>query len=176
MADREIRQVLIEGNAAYVPLTQGYIAIIDASDVPLVNQWNWNALIATDRSGALRTVYAVCNALRSGKADRLLMHRVISQAPDGRYVDHINGDGMDNRRINLRIATQAQNSRNTRLRHDSTSGVKGVMWESSRGKWKAQITVDGVQSTLGRFDTIEDAAACVTVERSRLHGDFARHK
>lgn len=96
---KKIRTIRVEGNIAYVPLTHGHEAIIDACDASLVDAFNWYARVRP------HTVYAV-RTTRSGMVKRdSRMHRAIMGDPDGFEVDHINGNGLDNRRDNLRLAT-----------------------------------------------------------------------
>lgn len=165
---QKIRQIRIEGNLAYVPLTQGYEAIIDAADVPLVEGFNWCASVAGNR------VYAVRGVVLDGKAATIWMHRVIMSPPDHVLVDHRDGDGMNNRRKNLRIATKTQNNRNTRKGKNNTSGFKGVSWDGWHGKWRAFITVDRKRHTLGCHSTAEEAHAAYCEASARLHGEFGR--
>lgn len=86
------------------------------------------------------------------------LQRFIMQPPTGLCVDHINGDTLDNRRMNLRTCTHAANLRNGRLRTNNTSGVKGVYWDRARGLWNARIRVNYRTVHLGRFTTLEAAA------------------
>lgn len=88
------------------------------------------------------------------------------------FIDHINGDVLDNRIENLRAATHSQNCMNRRVRFDSKSGVKGVTWK--RNKWHACITLDYKVYSGGYFDNKEDAIAAVDKLRKELHGEFAR--
>jgi hypothetical protein len=131
-----IRPIRVDGDVAYVPLTKGYVAVIDALDVHLVERWNWGA------KQDARTVYAKRGFKCGGRQHSLLIHRVILEAPAGVEVDHINGNGLDNRRSNLRLATKSQNMQNMRLSRINTSGFKGVCWDKDRGKWRAHITLD----------------------------------
>lgn len=168
------RPVRIEGNVAFVILTMGYEAIIDVEDVPLVAGYNWCAVVRP------RSVYAASTLRRDGKQRIILMHRAIMGGPDGIEVDHINGDGLDNRKRdktnNLRLATKSQNQCNSRNRADNTSGRKGVSWHKQRGKWAAQIALDGKKQHLGLFETIEQAAIAYAEASARLHGKFGRHQ
>ena len=133
-----VRAICVEGDVAFVPLTKGYEAVIDAADVPFVEGFNWHAKVDT------RAVYAARKVrLASGKQATLRLHRVILDAPDGMEVDHINCDGLDNRRLNLRLATKAQNQHNQRLSCANTSGLKGVTWNKRGEKWQAQIMLNG---------------------------------
>ncbi len=165
---KNIRPIRIEGNIAFVSLTKGYTAIIDASDAPLVDQWNWTAQENN------RTVYAFRNDRSDQKQRTVRLHRAILGAPDGLEVDHISGDGLDCRRHNLRIVTGAENSRNRRVYVNNKSGVKGVSWQRDVGKWKAEIRLGGKRHYLGLFSDIPEAAAAYAKASAALHGDFGR--
>ena len=165
----KIRPVRINGDIAFVPLTQGYDAIIDAADVPLVEGFNWTANVGP------RLVYAVrWVRLADGKWRAIGLHRTILDAPDERQVDHVNSNGLDNRRSNLRLATASQNQHNQRRRCDNTSGFKGVYWHKERAKWRARIKLIGHHKHLGYFDTPEAAHAAYVEAANRFHGEFAR--
>ena len=106
----KIRPIRIEGQVAYVPLTKGYEAVIDATDAPLVEGWNWRAMVKK------HTVYAVRGEwLGQGEWRTISIHRVILNPPDGLLVDHRDGNGLLNQRFNLRGATPSQNGCNQRL-------------------------------------------------------------
>jgi hypothetical protein len=162
-----IRPIRIEGDVAYVTLTRGYEAIIDASDVPLVEGVNWYATISRG------TVYAVAKLPRPQRGNKR-MHRAIMNTPSKMETDHIDGDGLNNRRSNLRIATTSENQRNRGLSANNTSGFKGVTWDKSAAKWKAQIKLNYVQKSLGNFDTPEAAHAAYVAASEKMHGEFAR--
>ena len=172
MAPRLLKQVRVEGNLAFVPLTQGYFATIDADDVPIVGGFNWQALVARRADGSVRTVYAVRTERTNGRSRAVLMHRVIGRTPDGFDTDHRDGNGLDNRKANLRTATEAQNSQNARISTRNTSGARGVSWYKKRAKWQAQITAHGKHTFLGYFDTIKEAADAYTVASAGLHIEF----
>ena len=111
----------------------------------------------------------------SNRVHRIIrMHRLIMGASDDSEVDHINGNKIDNRRSNLRLATRSQNSMNTSLRLDSTSGVKGVHYDKSRGKWMAYIKRDGVRFQLGRYPTLHEATIARSAAEMVAHGNFSR--
>ncbi len=149
MAKKAIRPIRIEGNVAYVPLTKGYEAIIDAADVPLVQHSNWQACVRFRADGSLLSSYAYGSTLhKDGPRKRLSMHRIILPVPHGLVVDHINGDGLDNRRCNLRPATPSENSRNQRPRKDGAA--LGVRQDPS-GKWS-------IFWRMGGFSSYEEAA------------------
>lgn len=170
MAKREIRPIRVEGQVAYVPLTKGYTAIIDAEDVPLVADYNWFAQVERRADGNIARVYAVRHAMRRA----VLLHRFLAQTPDGLETDHIDGNGLNNRRSNLRQATQAQNRQNARTRVDNAAGIKGVCWHGHSRKWLAQIRVDGKQRHLGIFKCRTAAAFAYAKASRKLHGEFGR--
>ncbi len=161
------RQIRIEGSIAYVPLTQGYEAVIDAADVPLVAGFNWQAQIANN------SVYAIRTARQGGKRRDVLMHRYICATADGEKVDHRDGNGLNNCRANLRPATVAQNNRNRRRSSANTSGFKGVSLSKKAGKWRAVIEVQGRQESLGYFASPEAAHAAYVAAAQRHYGEFA---
>jgi len=109
-----------------------------------------------------------------------LLHRIILERVLGRtltrkeQVDHINGDTLDNRRENLRLATHAQNQQNRKVRSDSKSGYKGVWYRSDTGKWCAEIKANRKRYCLGSFGTPEDAYKAYCDAAKELHGEFAR--
>jgi hypothetical protein len=89
-------------------------------------------------------------------------------------MDHVNCVRDDNRISNLRLATSAENARNTQIGMNNKSGYKGVSWSESKGKWRATITVDGRQKYLGNYDDPKEAYAAYCSAAPRLHGEFAR--
>jgi hypothetical protein len=166
---KPIRPIRIEGNIAYVPLTQGKEAVIDVSDLPIVEGFNWYAL--RDRN----TFYAARYARKTdlGRGSFVMMHRVFLGEPDS-MVDHEDGDGLNNRRKNLRLATAAQNAHNSVMKCRNTSGYKGVYWSKRDKKWRSQIMTNSVSKSLGLFDTPEAAAAAYAKASAELHGEFGR--
>jgi hypothetical protein len=162
------RPIRIEGDVAYVTLTRGCEAIIDAIDVPLVDRWNWHATFCR------RTVYARRNGNSAFEQCSVIMHRVIMGAPDGLQIDHIDGNGLNNCRANLRLATSSENNRNSQLRRDSTSGLKGVSWHKRHKKWVSGIKANGKRIHLGVFDTAEAAYAAYVAANQKIHGEFGR--
>ncbi len=164
---KEPRPIRIEGDVAYVTLTKGYEAVIDASDVPLVAGHHWRANLS------LNTVYALTTKPGT-RGSSVLMHRILMGDDAGPHVDHKDGNGLNNRRSNLRAATVAQNQYNARLRKDNSSGFKGVYRVKSARKWRACIKLNGVERYLGQFSNPEDAHAAYVQASMQLHGEF-RH-
>lgn len=170
MAARNLRPIRIEGNIAYIPLTRGYEAVIDAADAHLVDRSNWHAM--TDTRNA---IYAATKEDRDGKWRNVLLHRLLLGVKDPKvHIDHIDSDGLNNRRSNLRLATRVENMRNQRGHRDSSSGLKGVSWDKRKRKWVAQICVLGQQKFLGRFDTTQEAHEAYCKGAAMFHGEFAR--
>ena len=112
---------------------------------------------------------------------RYKLHRLVwiyhnGDVPNGMIVDHVDGNSINNRIENLRLATPSENNRNSKISSKNTSGVKGVYWYKRDKKWKAQIMVDHKFIHLGYYNTIEEAEAAIIIARNNLHGDFARHE
>lgn len=162
------RSIRIEGQLAYIPLTKGYEALIDAADASLVEGWNWCADVNR------RTVYALRTDFSEGRKRTLRLHRVIAGAPEGVFVDHIDGNGLNNRRANLRLVNAVQNARNQALRANNTSGYKGVSWDKRSRKWTAKIKSNFSLKNLGYFETPEAAHAAYCKASAELHGPFGR--
>ncbi len=87
-------------------------------------------------------------------------------------IDHVNGNGADNRRANLRIATRSQNGANRGPQKNNTSGYKGVSRDKQR--WQASITVMGVCHRIGGFDTPEEAAVAYDIRAREVFGEYAK--
>jgi hypothetical protein len=94
--------------------------------------------------------------------------------PDG-VIDHINGDGDDNRISNLRACTQSENLQNTKIGIRNTTGIKGVSWDKSKKAWRAAVMIKGRSVWAGYHQSIDDATRAVMELRERLHGEFANH-
>lgn len=175
MAKRQIRPIRIEGNIAYIPLTQGYEAIIDAADAPMVAGRNWACLVAKRADGSIRSVYAYTQPPRGdGHRKPVYLHRHILGLTGEMQADHIDCDGLNNRRANLRPASHLENQRNCRLSIRNTSGVKGVYFSRPTRKWVAQIRTGGGVKRLGSYETIEAASAAYAAASQQHHGDFGR--
>lgn len=106
------------------------------------------------------------------------VHRILYEMdrgpiPEGLQIDHIDQNKGNNSRNNLRLATNAENCRNTGMRSTNTSGFKGVSWYRARSKWRADIRYQGRSIYLGSFDTKEQASAAYTAAAINYHGEFA---
>jgi hypothetical protein len=164
---RTARPIRIEGDVAYVPLTKGYEAIIDVADIGVVFGFNWCAV--ESRS----TAYAVRNS-QNGNKKHIRMHRVILGAAENGLVDHVDGNGLNNRRDNLRLATRSENQRNRPAPKHNTTGIKGVSWCGTSAKWRACIAFDGRFKSLGYFPSKEEAALAYKKASEEFHGKFGR--
>lgn len=147
-----------------IPLTQGKFATVDDEDYELLSKTKWYAV--KHNSGKF---YAA-----SGFRIKY-MHRVLECPLGGYVVDHINGDGLDNRRENLRVCKNSENVRNGRkMNRETTSKYKGVSFDSRSGRWAAQIRFNSVDYKLGLFESEVDAAKEFDTAARKYHGEFAR--
>lgn len=149
-----------------------YVAIVSDEDKDLAD-FNWSACFGKT------TNYVHRNRNYQGKQYNTVMHRLIMERmiyplklEKGQMVDHINRNGLDNRRENLRIATKSQNNMNRRKRPDGASGFKGVTKESKTNKWVAQIGFNKKIIRLGTFDTPELAHEAYCEKAKELFGEF----
>ncbi len=154
-----------------IKLTQGQYALIDDADFEWLNQWKWRAGKHGRSWRASRTVF---NRLPNQAS--IFMHRVIMKAKKGQEVDHIDGNGLNNQRKNLRFCTHAENSKNRVLNKNTKTGYKGVTnypWHKHK-KFVARITVDGKLITLGYFTNKEEAHKSYEKASIKYHGKFKR--
>jgi hypothetical protein len=168
MAKIEIRPIRLDGNIAYVPLTRGCEAIIDASDAGMICQFNWRI-----QSAGPNHKYAGRSVKLNGHQTIILMHRFICQASPGDYIDHVNGNRLDNRRDNIRICTQSENLCNRAKQSNNRSGYKGVYLHAP-GVWRSRIQFRGNLTDLGLFNDPEAAHQAYVAAARRLHGEFMR--
>jgi len=103
---------------------------------------------------------------------RLVALHFISNPENKKYVDHIDGDKTNNKIENLRWATSRENAANARMPTTNTSGVKGVSWDKSRSKWMVRISINGKQTNLGYFSTIEEATEVRRKSAQEHYGEF----
>lgn len=150
-----------------IKLTKGYETIVDPVDADLA-QLKWAAIGTEGNNYAKRTVKGKPIALH-----RVILSRMIKrELTKEEKVDHINGNRFDNRRCNLRLATQQQNCRNARIMKNNRSGLKGAGYHN--GKWQAQIVIDGKKTYLGIFNTPEEAHEAYCQAAKQHFGEFAR--
>lgn len=147
----------------FIRVAVGYWANVDDDDFQRLSRRQWQAVVKNER-----LVYAIDSA--TGER----MHRLVLDAPSGVVVDHINGDGLDNRRSNLRLGTQSQNLANSRKRSGTTSSFKGVSFHRASGKWRAYIKQHRKQFHLGLFESESEAAEAYRAKAREIYGGFAR--
>ena len=141
-----------------ITLTKGLSGVVDEADYErVVAAGRWSAEVRPNGAYAKRA--------------RTRLHNFIT---GWRFVDHINGDGLDNRRANLRPANHATNGRNVGKPSSNTSGFKGVTWDRRARKWRAQIMTDGRNRWLGNFTDPREAARAYDIGAIELHREFAR--
>lgn len=143
------------------------IGICDLSDYDIVNKYTWNNLGNGYLTAAIR-------ADDTFDSKRIGIGRLLLNPKNDEFVDHINGDPSDNRRVNLRVCTPSQNSMNKKIPLDNTSGVKGVCWHIRKKKWSAYISINKKQRVIGLFDNIEDAKQARLQAEMKHYGEFAR--
>ena len=162
-----LQQAADDCDVREIPLTRGMVALIDAADYELVTTGGkWHA------SQGRYTFYARRAYPRAGRAKALeQMHHLIT---GWSFVDHRNGEGLDNRRANLRLATDSQNQSNRRIGTNNTSGYKGVSLDRRRDRWQAYIHPAGRKVSLGCFATPEEAARAYDAGAIEHFGKFAR--
>ena len=143
-----------------IKLSKGFVAQVDDEDFEYLNQFKWYVYIDRVYRYALR---------RDNKSrKRIKMHRVILNAPDNILVDHIDHNGLNNQRNNIRLCTNTQNQWNMKGRRN---GFKGVSIENNR--FRAAIKYQSKTIHLGNFKTEEDAAKAYDKKATELFGEFA---
>lgn len=155
-----------------VPLSRGMVALVDDEDYDrVIAMGKWSAEPGAYTFYARKNLYQRGSG-RGGKLTSLLMHAFLTGWP---RTDHVNGNGLDNQRANLRQATHGQNMANKRLYRNNTSGFKGVTRNTGTGRpWRGQIKADGKHFNLGNYDTPEAAAKAYDDAARELFGEFAR--
>jgi len=152
-----------------IELTRGLVTLIDDEDFEDISEFTWKI----DGAGYVCRQW-ICEL----KIHTELLHRRLKGLSygDGKVVDHINRDPLDNRRSNLRICDRSQNQCNVGILSSNTSGFKGVSKSNRKGKkWRADIQVRGRRVALGCFFTIEEARIAYQSAADELHGEFANY-
>lgn len=148
-----------------IPLTRGFVTIVDEADFDWLNQWKWHHIN--------RRYVARARAHITGEFVNIMMHRLIMSCPEDMFVDHINGDGFDNRRENLRICTLHQNMMNRRKNSATSSQYKGVYWCKKDGAWHSSIRFNHKLKYLGQFESEFEAALTYNKAALEYFGEFA---
>ena len=152
-------------------LTQGKSAIVSSKDFEYLNKFKWHYSGGGNNNYARRKVYV------KGKFYEIRMHREILERQgiklEGLEVDHINRNGLDNRRENLRACTRSQNQQNSIKKISNKSGYKGVVLHANK-KWRAQINIKGRTTRIGDFKDKVQAAIAYNEVAKHQYGEFAR--
>jgi len=153
-------------HSAFISLTKGYSAIVDLSDFEQLNKYKW----CVSENG-------VCYAMRrvpmpGGGQSTIAMHQML--LPDAMTIDHINGNGLDNRRSNLRSCTTSENAMNAMKRRIATSKFKGIYFNKFYRRWYAFICRNYKRYYLGYYKTEIEAALAYDKAAKKLFGRFAR--
>lgn len=150
-----------------IPLTQGYVALVDDADFEAVNAFKWHVV----KKGSRR-----CVARRQHKSEGFQGIQYLAQflLPGNIAVDHEDGNGLNNQKYNLRPCTYAQNLRAFRTKSKGkSSSFRGVSWSKARGKWVAKIEFLGKTIYLGRFSCEKAAAGAYDLAATKYFGEFA---
>jgi hypothetical protein len=155
-------------DARSIKLTQGYETVVDAADFDELNQYKWYAYVRPNRPA-----YAVrMSRALDGRRIEIRMHRFL--LPGVEVVDHRDGDGLNNRRSNLRPATSVENQRNRGKSRTNTSGFLGVSWHKASRRWHARIqAAPGETLSLGYFVDLVEAARARDAAALVYYGEFA---
>jgi hypothetical protein len=157
-------RIEVYGDYAYlfVPVGKTYRRfVVDSSIIPAIRVHKWRVITSN-------------GAKYASNENDIMLHRFIMSPKEDEVVDHISGDTTDNRRQNLRIATLQQNTWNNAVRKDNKLGFKGVYLDTTKGKYRASIQVDGRRISLGLYDTAEEAALKYNAAAIQHFGEFAR--
>lgn len=149
-----------------IELTRGFVTLIDDEDAHLVTPHKWYSHL----SGGIN--YAERRPSHAGPI--LKLHNVLLRPPTGFIVDHADGDGLNNRRSNLRLASALDNGRNKKKRDGTTSPYKGVSWNTQKRRWVGRIYINGKHLHLGYFFDAVEAANAYDFIAAQCFGPFAR--
>lgn len=147
----------LRGGVGYIELTRGRVALCSPQDFARLSEYLWDFM---------KTGYAGTHS----EGRRIKMHKLVVPYP---HTDHINRDKLDNRRENLREATQQQNMYNQGIKTNNTTGYKGVYFNKRRGNYDAYIKSDKKRKYLGAFKTAKEAALAYNRAAPIYHGEFA---
>ncbi len=153
-----------------IKLTQNKVAIVDDEDYERLNQFKWHSCLSRN------TCYAGRGIKIDSKNNKIYMHREIMNPPNGTQIDHRNGNGLDNRKSNMRACTSQQNGFNTkRAQKNNSLGIKGVSLVKKINKFEARIMFNSKIIRLGYFNVMGDADSAYRIAEEKYFGEFARN-
>lgn len=158
------------GDHSWLVLTKGFVALIDPEFAQAVGLWLWNAHSDRRNWYPARSYHQKIGGQR--RVLTVKLHQMILPVPYGFLVDHQNGNTLDNRRSNLRVATASENAMNRSKAVATSSQYRGVT--RVRNKWQAIITAGGRQTYLGMYSSEAEAAKAYDLAAVRIHGAFAK--
>jgi hypothetical protein len=147
----------------------GKYALVDDEDYERAKQYKWHCCKGGNIYYAARNMRILMYIQK-----KQYLHHFVMQPEKGYIIDHIDGDGLNNTRANLRQATASQNRQNRGKQGNNTSGFKGVSWDNSRNKWQVHISVKGKSTYIGRYETKEMAAIAYDEAARKYHNEFAK--
>ena len=151
-----------------IKLTQDKYVLVDDEDYAMLDKYDWHAKRTPKTFYAARQIRE-----KNGKQTTLRMHRFLINAPKESEVDHKDGNGLNNQKFNLRLATHSQNMMNKSKQVRNTSGFKGVSWDKTHKKWQAYITLNRIQKNLGYFKSKQEAHQARSGATPVYHKEFA---
>lgn len=150
-----------------ITLTQGKFALVDDEDFEEIGKYKWYIETGANTFYAARTIIT-----KNGSKHKIFMHRSIMNTPKNLMTDHIDGNGLNNQRSNLRLCTNSQNQANSIIRKNNTTGYKGVCLK--KGKYTATISINRKRVHLGVFKTKLEAHEAYVEASKKYHKEFSR--
>lgn len=152
-----------------ITLPNNKYTLVDDEDFVILSQYKWHSFKNRNTFYCHRNIY-----LKNVKRSCVTLHRQIMGNPKNKIIDHIDGNGLNNLRSNLRIVTNSQNLFNRGKQNNNTSGLKRISWHKREKKWRADIGINGKQITLGYFKTKEEAYKVYIEACKKYHGKLQR--